>query len=113
MTADMLMKALAGLLLVTLVGIPVVVWLLLMVAGLRRAAAGLHDRYADARENRRRRTESQAAVAAAAAVLADVPDPVAVVAPAVAGRWTGSTPLDDEPPEVIAALVAGSHPRPR
>ena len=112
MTADMLMKALAGLLLVTLVGIPVVVWLLVLVTALRRAAARLHEGYAEARENRRRDTESQAVVATAAAVLADVPDPV-VTKPSVVGRWTHATPLDDESPEVIAAMVAGAHPRPR
>ena len=113
MTADMLMKALAGLLLVTLVGIPVVVWLLVVVAAVRRAAAHLREGYAAARENRRRHAESQAAVATAAAVLAEVPDPVAVPAPAAVGRWTGATPLDDESAEVIAAMVAGAHPRPR
>ena len=113
MTADMLMKALAGLLLVALVGIPVVVWLLVVVAAVRRGASRLHDGYADARENRRRRTESQAAVATAAAVLADVPDAVAVTPPVHVGRWTRATPLDDESPEVIAAMVAGAHPRPR
>jgi hypothetical protein len=108
----MFMKALAGLLLVTLVGIPVVVWLLVVVAGVRRAAARLHEGYAAAREGRRRHAESQAAVATAAAILADVPDPVAVTAPAPVGRWTHATPLDDESPEVIAAMVAGAHPRP-
>ena len=113
MTADMLMKALAGLLLVTLVGIPLVVWLMVVVAAVRRAAARFHEGYVDFRENRRRHVESQAAVATAAAVLADVPDPVAVTAPAVVGRWTHATPLDDESPEVIAAMVAGAHPRPR
>jgi hypothetical protein len=113
MTADTLMKALAGLLLVTLVGIPVVVWLLVVVEALRRAAARIHERYADARENRRRHAESQAAVATAAAVLAEVPDPIGVVAPAAVGRWTRATPLDDESAEVIAAMVAGAHPRPR
>ena len=113
MTADMLMKALAGLLLVTLVGIPVLVWLLLMVAAVRRAAERLHDGYVVARENRRRHAESHAAVTAAAAVLADLPDPGGPAVARPTGRWTHATPLDDESPEVIAAMVAGAHPRPR
>jgi len=112
MTADTLMKALAGLLLLMLVGIPVAVWLLVLVAAVRRGASGLRDSYADARENRRRHVESQTAVATASAVLADVPDPVPVAAHP-AGRWTHATPLDDESAEVIAAMVAGAHPRPR
>ena len=113
MTADMVMKALAGLLLVALVGIPLVVWLLVVVAGLRRAAAHVRDSYTDAREDRRRRVESRAVVVTAAGLLADVPD---VVAPDVThqavGRWTNATPLDDQPADVIAAMVAGTQHRP-
>jgi hypothetical protein len=113
MTADMMMKALAGLLLVGLVGIPLVVWTLAVVAGLRRAAARVRDSYADAREDRRRRVESRAAVATAAEVLADLPDVVASGGPRhAAGRWTEITPLDDQPADVIAAMVAGAHQRP-
>ncbi len=112
MTADTVMKALAGLLLVTLVGIPIVVWLMVIVAGVRRVVGHVRGSYADAR-GRRRRTESQAAVATAADVLADVPDPVLPSLRRTAGRWTQTTPLDDQPAEVIAAMVAGTHPRPR
>jgi hypothetical protein len=112
MTADMVMKTLAGLLLVALVGIPLVVWLLVIVAGIRRAAARVHDSYADAHEDRRRRAESHAAVVAAAAVLADLPDPVRAAPRHVAGRWAHATPLDDQPADVIAATVAGAHQRP-
>jgi hypothetical protein len=113
MTADMVMKALAGLLLVALVGIPIVVWLMVVVAMVRRGAMRVHDAFADAHENRRRHVESQAAVATAVAVLAEVPDPVLPPHPHVAGRWTQTTPLDDQSAEVIAAMVAGAHPRPR
>jgi hypothetical protein len=113
MTADMVMKALAGLLLVALVGIPIVVWLMVLVAGVRRAAVRIHDSYADARQSRRRHVESRAAVVTAAAVLADVPDQVSPAPWHAAGRWTQSTPLDDQSAEVIAAMVAGAHPRPR
>jgi hypothetical protein len=112
MTADMVMKALAGLLLVTLVGIPTVVWTLVVVAGVRRAAAHVRDAYTDAREDRRRQTESRAAVATAAAVLADLPDPNHPARRHVTGRWTQAAPLDDQPAEVIAAIVAGARPRP-
>jgi len=111
-TADTLMKALAGLLLVMLVGILVVVWVLVLVAAVRRGVASARDSYADAREGRRRHVESQTAVATASAVLAEVPDPVPVVAHP-AGRWRNATPLDDESAEVIAAMVAGARPRPR
>jgi hypothetical protein len=113
MTADMVMTFLAGLLLVALVGIPIVVWLLVLVAGVRRAAARIHDSYADARQTRRRHLESRAAVVAAAEILADVPDPVSPAPRHAAGRWTQTTPLDDQSAEVIAAMVAGAHPRPR
>ncbi len=112
MTADMVMKALAGLLLVALVGIPIVVWLLMLVAAVRRAGARVHDTYADARENRRRHAQAQAAVATASSVLADLPDPVLPPHGHVAGRWTQTTPLDDQPADVIAAMVAGAHQRP-
>jgi hypothetical protein len=112
MTADTLMKALAGLLLMMLVGIPVAVWVLVLVAAARRGVASARDSYADARENRRRHVASQTAVTTASAFLADVPDPVPATAHP-AGRWTRATPLDDESAEVIAAMVAGAHPRPR
>jgi hypothetical protein len=112
MTADMVMKALAGLLLVALVGIPIVVWLLMLVAAVRRAGARVHDAYADARESRRRHVQSQVAVATAASVLAEVPDPLLPPRVSVAGRWTQTTPLDDQPADVIAAMVAGAHQRP-
>jgi hypothetical protein len=113
MTADMVMTALAGLLLVALVGIPIVVWLMVAAAAVHRAAMRVHDAYADAHENRRRHVDSQAVVATAAAVLADVADPVRPPQRHVAGRWTQSTPLDDQSADVIAAMVAGAHPRPR
>ena len=118
MTADMVMKALAGLLLVALVGLPIVVWILVALAAVRRAASRIHDSYADAHENRRRHVESRTVVATAATVLADVPDavtpdPVAAAAPRHApGRWTQPGPLDDQPADVIAAMVAGAHQRP-
>jgi hypothetical protein len=112
MTADMVMKALAGLLLVALVGIPIVVWLMVLVAAARRAAMRVRDASAEAHDNRRRHVESQAAVATAAAILADVPNPVLPPHRHVAGRWTQDTPLDDQSAEVIAAMVAGAHQRP-
>jgi hypothetical protein len=112
MTADTFMKALAGLLLVLLVGIPVVVWVLVLGAAVRRGAVSLRDSYAEARESRRRHVESQSAVATASTVLAALPDPVPPAAHP-AGRWNHATPLDDESAEVIAAMVAGAHPRPR
>ena len=107
----------AGLLLVTLVGIPMLVWVLVMIAAARHGVTHLHEAYAEKREDRRRHAESRAAVVTAAAVLADVPDPVTeglpLAAPSSTGRWGGTSPLDDESPEVIAAVVAGAHPRRR
>jgi hypothetical protein len=108
---EMVMKFLSVGLLVALVGIPLVLWAILVVALVRRVVRDIHERLLDRAYDRRRRTAAHAVVVTASAVLAEVPDTVVATAPQVepaprhAHARVAAVPLDEQPAEVIAAVA--------
>ena len=98
--SEMVMKILSGLLLGLLVGIPVLIWLVVLVGLVRRVARDLHERLLDHADERRQRTVSHHVWVSVDDVLPGQRQRVSVHHSVLPGA-----PLDDQPAAVIAAVA--------
>ncbi len=98
--SEMVMKMLSGLLLGMLVGVPVLIWLVVLFGLVRRFARDLHERLLDHADERRRRKASRHVWVSVDDVLPGQRQPVSVDHSVLPGA-----PLDDQPAAVIAAVA--------
>lgn len=98
--SEMVMKILSGLVIGMLVGIPLLVWVLVMVGLVRRVVRDVHERLLDRADERRRRRASRHVWVSVDDVLPGQRPPVAVDHSVLPGA-----PLDDQPAAVIAAVA--------
>jgi hypothetical protein len=98
--SEMVMKMLSGLVLGLLIGIPVLIWIAVLVGLVRRGVRDVHERILDFTEARRQRSVSRHVWVSVDDVLPGQRPPTALDHSVLPGA-----PLDDQPAAVIAAVA--------
>jgi hypothetical protein len=98
---EMVMKMLSGLVIGMMVGLPILMWCVLLVVLARRGARNVHERFLDLAADRRQRRVSRHVWVSIDDVLPGQRVPSAVSDHSV----LPGAPLDDQPAAVIAAVA--------
>ena len=98
--SEMVMKMMAGLLIGMLVGIPLLIWVVVLVGLVRRGVRDVHERLLDRAADRRQSTVSRHVWVSLDDVLPAQRQPSALDHSVLPGA-----PLDDQPAAVIAAVA--------